>query len=437
MDSCTVGKEKLKLEAPISARKLVKKEIIVKSGTKIKFEFKKVKVEDPEGPYPDFSRPSPVESRLAVSLLGELHGTPTRGEITMPVLDSLVRTILSQNTTDKNSRTAFLSLKKEFPTWREVYDAVGTGRVEESIKFGGLSDIKAYNIHMILAYLLQEHPEKCPAGEPSYEWLREMPTEFCKAELSKHKGVGPKTVSCVLMFNMHRAEFPVDTHVWFIAKKLGWVPTTATAETTYSHLNLRIPEDLKYPLHILLVEHGKRCPKCAKGGKLQLPEEGACPLSNFQDKVAKVTMNGGMIMTSPTKEYIPWFVKMERGTELKREKTSTVDGKEKKLKSFSSSSPPSASSVSSYSCDRSRKRKKNDDEIKIKEEPEIDSTFESGRKKGYFIEEDTVGCSLKKVGGKRTLQHLGNICDPYLLRFAFYIDINLYFLYFRSTRWNC
>ena len=36
------------------------------------------------------------------------------------VLDSLVGTILSQNTTDNNSKRAFASLKRVFPTWEEV-----------------------------------------------------------------------------------------------------------------------------------------------------------------------------------------------------------------------------------------------------------------------------------------------------------------------------
>ena len=36
------------------------------------------------------------------------------------VLDSLVATILSQNTTEGNSRRAFAQLKHRFPTWEEV-----------------------------------------------------------------------------------------------------------------------------------------------------------------------------------------------------------------------------------------------------------------------------------------------------------------------------
>ena len=308
----------------------------------MKFAFKKVKEEDPEGPYPELERPRPEECILATQLLGELHGIPTRGDTTMPVLDSLVRTILSQNTTDKNSRVAFLNLKKHFPTWKEVYKAGGTGRVEESIKSGGLSVQKAFNIHIILSYLLQEHADKCPQGEPSYEWLRNESTEFCKKELAKHKGVGPKTVSCVLMFNLARADFPVDTHVWFIAKKLGWVPSAATAETSYSHLNVRVPADLKYALHILLVEHGKRCPRCSKG-KLQLEQEGECPLINFQQNVEAFRKSPDSIKNSPKKDFVPWYVKTDGCEMVKGE--SSVKIKEEKASIRIKEDPGNSSGV--------------------------------------------------------------------------------------------
>ena len=48
---------------------------------------------------------------------------PATPETTAPrkcVLDSLVGTILSQNTTDTNSHRAFGILKSRFPTWEQV-----------------------------------------------------------------------------------------------------------------------------------------------------------------------------------------------------------------------------------------------------------------------------------------------------------------------------
>jgi endonuclease-3 len=65
---------------------------------------------------------------------------------------------------------------------------------------------------------------------------------------------------------MERPEFPVDTHVWHITKKLGWVPPTCSIESCYEHLNNRVPDSLKFALHVLLVDHGKVCKACSKGG---------------------------------------------------------------------------------------------------------------------------------------------------------------------------
>jgi endonuclease III len=75
--------------------------------------------------------------------------------------------------------------------------------------------------------------------------------------LQSFKGMGPKSVACVLMFALHRQEFPVDTHVWKLAKAVGWVPEKCTREQAYSHLNARVPGPLRHELHVLLVEHGK------------------------------------------------------------------------------------------------------------------------------------------------------------------------------------
>ena len=61
----------------------------------------------------------------------------------------------------------------------------------------------------------------------------------------RFKGVGPKTVACVMMFCLARDEFPVDTHVWRISKNMGWVPTKANRDDTYRHMNIRVPADLR------------------------------------------------------------------------------------------------------------------------------------------------------------------------------------------------
>lgn len=65
----------------------------------------------------DIDRSTKV-SDMEIQLVKEEEKAEIR--VRKTVLDSLVGTILSQNTTDNNSRRAFDSLKQAFPTWEEV-----------------------------------------------------------------------------------------------------------------------------------------------------------------------------------------------------------------------------------------------------------------------------------------------------------------------------
>ena len=238
-----------------------------------------------EEPYPDWSAPSPEVASEATAALAVAHGDymPQKAaEARKSILDSLVRTILSQNTTDKTSQVAFDRLKAGLPRWSEVLDAP-EGVAEELVRCGGLAEVKMERVRLILRDA--RVAGRGADGEPSLEWLHDEPDDAeVKAVLKSFKGVGPKTISCVMMFTMGRAEFPVDTHVLHIAKMCKWIPESATREKAYEHLNRRIPNDCKYPLHVLLVEHGKCCTRCAKNGKLQKKEcalEGPCPLPSL------------------------------------------------------------------------------------------------------------------------------------------------------------
>jgi hypothetical protein len=63
----------------------------------------------------------------------------------------------------------------------------------------------------------------------------------------------------------------VDTHVFRLSKLLGWVPTRATGGIdrvrAQAHLELRIPAELKYSLHVLMVHHGRVCSGCGPAGR--------------------------------------------------------------------------------------------------------------------------------------------------------------------------
>jgi len=226
-------------------------------------------------PYPDFLAPSADDAIKATAALAAAHGEP-KPPPRKGVINSLVRTILSQNTTDRTSLVAFERLKAGLPTWRGVLDAA-PGVAEELVRCGGLADVKMERVRAILN---DPRVRGAPDAEPSLEWLRGVDDAEAKAVLTSFKGVGPKTVSCVMMFELGRPEFPVDTHVLHIAKLLKWIPAAASREAAYEHLNRRVPDEVKFVLHVLLVEHGKTNRRCAKNGKLQKPEAEVpvCPL---------------------------------------------------------------------------------------------------------------------------------------------------------------
>lgn len=271
-------------------------------------------------PYPEYLRPTPEECHEVVRLLEKVHGKVVApktisapsldvagcGEVPS-VLDALIRTRLSANTTNKNSSTAFQGLVARFGTLKE---GVGKGSVDwdavrrapnkevfTAIQRGGLANVKSKDIQAILQMAYEENqqrgaaladPASDPAGadnEPENEKQEEisrakqnvisldhihlLSTDQAIEKMMTFPGIGPKTASCVALFCLQRPSFAVDTHVFRLCKYLGWAPSSTKKgepkvdrNTVYSHCDVRIPDELKYPLHQLLIRHGKVCPRC-------------------------------------------------------------------------------------------------------------------------------------------------------------------------------
>lgn len=225
-------------------------------------------------PFPKFVHPTPNECKLAHSILTSLHGPRIRPARVVAsdlragcgdspsVLDALIRTILSQNTTDINSSRAKRSMDTVYgrsDAWEAVVSG-GVGKLQAAIECGGLSNVKSRVIIKILDQVYQKHQKY------DLEHLRRLDNDDAMAELLSFHGVGPKTASCVLLFCLGRESFAVDTHVHRLTGLLGWRPPGASRDDTARHLDLRVPDEDKYGLHVLLVTHGKQCKNCKSGG---------------------------------------------------------------------------------------------------------------------------------------------------------------------------
>ena len=169
--------------------------------------------------FPGWNHPSVEECYALDRELAALHGEkPIPAPSGMSIMDSLVATILSQATTGKNSRAAFASLKDKFSSWEQVRVA-RTGDIEDAIRMGGLAAVKAQRIQEICQTVHRERGKVC------LEHLATASTETIKQDLSRFPGCGPKTISCVLLFNLQSPDFAVDTHVFRHTSAAGWVPS--------------------------------------------------------------------------------------------------------------------------------------------------------------------------------------------------------------------
>ncbi|KAH0559883.1 hypothetical protein GP486_003603, partial [Trichoglossum hirsutum] len=287
-----------------------------------------------ETPYPDHLHPTPEECREVARLLSEAHGE-VKAPAVIPVpsstvsgcgevpsiLDALIRTILSAATTGANSSRAFKGLVDKFGLLEE---GIGKGSVDwdkvrkaadadvfKAIKCGGLAAVKSKRIKEILELVYQENVARRQLLVPKVEGSESGLEDGCEAacadqrvlsldhlhtlssddalnELIKFPGVGPKTASCVLLFCMQRPSFAVDTHVFRLCKWLGWVPEKASRNTTYSHCEVRVPNELKYELHQLFIKHGKTCPRCrAATGEGGEGWEIGCPIDHLVKRTGK------------------------------------------------------------------------------------------------------------------------------------------------------
>ena len=166
-------------------------------------------------------------------------------------IDVLIGTILSQNTSDTNSGRAFASLKASFDSWEAVASAPAE-HVAQTIKSGGLSQIKAARIKQVLGQIEKEQ------GRISLDSLKSMNMAEAEDYLMRLPGIGYKTASCVLLFSLGKPSLPVDTHVFRVAKRLGLIDSKTSIEKAHSLLQEQTPPAKVYQFHIHMIEHGRR-----------------------------------------------------------------------------------------------------------------------------------------------------------------------------------
>ncbi len=177
-------------------------------------------------------------------------------------LAELIQTILSQNTSDVNSRPAFRALKAAFNNWENVMNA-DLQSIASTIRRAGLGDIKAKRIQQALTEI------KIRRGHLNLDFLADMSVPEARQWLKELPGVGNKTANCVLLFALGKPALPVDTHIFRLAKRLNLIPDKASLEEAHQRLEDMVEAEDIYEFHVLMIEHGRqtchaRRPKCSQ-----------------------------------------------------------------------------------------------------------------------------------------------------------------------------
>src|SRR4051812_28005960 len=213
--------------------------------------------------------------KYIVQNLERTFGEPVLSKKSDP-LAMLINIILSQATSDVNSRRTFENLKKRFKTWENVLVA-GEEEIAEVIRLGGLANQKSKVIKDLLQQIKETH------GTLSLKFVEEMPDEAARDFLQKFRGIGPKTVACTLLFACHKEVFPLDTHIFRVLKRMGILPEKITDVKAHRLLDELVPKGKFYSLHVNLIRLGRKI--CRP--KEPLCEQ--CPLLEYCDYGATQT----------------------------------------------------------------------------------------------------------------------------------------------------
>ncbi|WP_424952107.1 endonuclease III domain-containing protein [Deinococcus sp.] len=181
-------------------------------------------------------------------------------------LDGLIETILSQQNLGVITRRQFAGLKAAYRTWEAALQD-GPDGIEAALRAvgGGLIRLKADRIWNVLSTLQQER------GLLSLRDTRDMDDAQVRTLLEDLPGVGPKTASCVLLFDLARPAMPVDTHIERVTRRLELAPARWNAVKIERWYDEVLPRSYgeRYTFHVGAIRHGQQIcrsqrPLCAE-----------------------------------------------------------------------------------------------------------------------------------------------------------------------------
>jgi len=192
---------------------------------------------------------------------------------------TLVVTVISQNTADRNTARAFKNLSSKFEITPEAIAEADLTEVEDALKVAGLYRNKAKILKRLSSMIIEKF-----GG--SLDFIYSLPLDEARETLLSLPGVGPKTADVVLLFCAKKPTIPIDTHVNRVSKRLGLAPPNAGYEEVRESLQeLFKPEDYLAG-HVLLILLGRKFCKARKTLCSSCPVKELCPTGKMGNRFA-------------------------------------------------------------------------------------------------------------------------------------------------------
>jgi endonuclease III len=193
--------------------------------------------------------------RQVAHILAALYGTPDLGNKPDPT-DELVYIILARHTREGAYQQAYDRLRQRFPTWDDLLDAPRR-KVEALVYSSGLSSKKTTALRAALARLRQRF------GSCNLESARAWSDRELEEFLCSLPEIQRKSAYCITMYSFGRQVFPADTDVGRVLSRLGPYRELGLTLEGQDHKQRQrvlvdlIPPNLRYGLHVNLVQHGR------------------------------------------------------------------------------------------------------------------------------------------------------------------------------------
>ncbi len=190
-------------------------------------------------------------------ILDELYPDPPIALDHVNVYTLLVAVALSAQTTDKKVNEITPALFAEASTPEQMYE-LGAERILELIRQIGLAPTKAKNVWTAAGQILDAGGQVLP----DWEFLEGL------------AGVGHKTASVVMAQGFGLPAFPVDTHIFRLARRWG-LSSGSTVEKVEADLKRAFPKETWNRRHLQIIYFGREfCPA-------QRHDLAACPICSF------------------------------------------------------------------------------------------------------------------------------------------------------------